>query len=323
MNLKTKYLGLSLPNPIVIASSPFTASLKHILEMEKAGAGAVVLKSIFEEQILGETAFLERYHDYPEAADYLRGYLGSEYVRNYIALISQAKAQVAIPVIASINCMDEHGWVDYACQVEDAGADAIELNIFLLPTSPNQTGNEIEKQYLDTISAVTKAVGIPVSVKLPRGFTNVLNIMNEAYNRNARGVVMFNRFTEPDIDIDKMKVVTQDKLSSNVELRSTIRTVAMCSPQTNNLDIAVSTGVHTGKDVVKVLLAGAKAAQICTAIYKGGSGVIEEMKSSLCEWMHIHSFESVEQFTGLLANRTSENYNQQYMRAQYMKIYQQ
>ncbi len=321
MKLKTKYMGLTLPNPVIIASSPLTSSFKHVVEMEKAGAGAVVLKSIFEEQILNESQFLDRFTDYPEAIDYLRSYVGDEYVQGHLSLIKQAKAEVSIPVIASINCMNTSGWTDYARKIEDAGADALELNIFLLPTSPEHTAAEIEKLYLDTISSVTGAVGIPVSVKLPQRFTNVLNIAREAYNRKAKGVVMFNRFIEPDIDIDHIKIVDSEIFSATTELRSTIRTVAMCAPQVN-IDIAVSTGVHTGEDLVKVLLAGAKAAEICTAVYKRGAAAIEEMKTYLADWMDKHSFDSVEQFTGMLSNKASENFSNAYQRAQYMKTFQ-
>ena len=322
MRLETKYLGLTLPNPVIIASSPLTSSLKHVMDMEKVGAGAVILKSIFEEQILNESQFLERFHDYPEAIDYLRNYIGNDYVQGYLSLIEQAKANLTIPVIASINCMDKSGWTDYARKIEDAGADALELNIFLLPTRPGQTSAEIEKHYLDTISSVTDVVNIPVSVKLPKKLTNVLNIASEAYKRNARGVVMFNRFIEPDIDVDNIKVFDSDRLSSNAELRSTIRSVAMCAPQVSGLDIAVSTGIHTGEDLVKVLLAGAKAAEICTAVYKHGAAVIEEMKMYLISWMEKHGFDTVGQFTGLLANKSSEDYNEFYQRAQYMKTFQ-
>lgn len=323
MRLETKYLGLTLPNPVVIASSPLTSSLKHVVEMENAGAGAVILKSIFEEQILDESQFLERFHDYPETIDYLRNYVGNDYIQGYLSLIKQAKASLAIPVIASINCMNESGWVDYARKIEEAGADALELNIFLLPTRPEQTSAEIEKHYLDTISSVTDVVGIPVSVKLPKKFTNVLNIASETYKRKAKGIVMFNRFIEPDIDVDNLKVFDSDRLSSNAELRSTIRSVAMCAPQVSGIDIAVSTGVHTGEDLVKVLLAGAKAAEICTAVYKHGAAVIEEMKMYLASWMNTHGFDAVDQFVGLLSNKSSEDYNEFYQRAQYMKTFQQ
>lgn len=319
MDLKTKYLGLTLPNPVIVASSPFTSSLEGVVEMERAGAGAVVLKSIFEEQILNESTFLGRFHDYPEAADYLREYVGSDYVHNHLNLIKQAKQEVSIPVIASVNCTSEEGWIDYAKKIEAAGADALELNIFLIPVTPGQTSAELEKRYLDIISDVTGAVNIPVSVKIPRHFTNVLNIARETYNRKAKGIVMFNRFVEPDIDADKIEVTASDRLSTHTELRGTIRHVAMCVPQVKELDIAVSTGVHSGEDLVKVLLAGAKAAEICTAIYKNGHGVIGEMKSYLSKWMDTHSFDSVGQFTGLLSNRASQNYNEMYLRAQYVK----
>ena len=201
--------------------------------------------------------------------------------------------------------------------------DALELNIFLLPTRAEQTSAEIEKHYLDTISSVTDVVGIPVSVKLPKKFTNVLNIASETYKRKAKGIVMFNRFIEPDIDVDNLKVFDSDRLSSNAELRSTIRSVAMCAPQVSGIDIAVSTGVHTGEDLVKVLLAGAKAAEICTAVYKHGAAVIEEMKMYLASWMNTHGFDAVDQFVGLLSNKSSEDYNEFYQRAQYMKTFQQ
>lgn len=318
MSLKTKYLGLELDNPVIVASSPFTSSLDKIAEMERAGAGAVVLKSIFEEQIISESAFLARFQEYPEAADYLREYVGNEYVQGHLKLIEQAKKTVRIPVIASINCMSQGKWLDYASKIESAGADAIELNIYLLPTHQSEQGSEIEKRYLEIIGSVVKAVKIPVAVKIPQRFTNVLNIAQEAYNRGARSLVMFNRFIEPDIDVDRIEIMSSDMHSLRSELQNNLRSVAMCSPLVKGLDIAVSTGVHTGEDLVKVLLVGARAAEICTALYRGTS-VIEEMKSYLAGWMKSHGFDSVEQFRGLLSNSRTEDYNEIYQRAQYVK----
>lgn len=321
MNLETTYLGLRLENPIIIASSPFTASLEKIKEMECAGAGAVALKSVFEEQILGESQYLERFQQYPEAADYIREYVGNEYIKGHLRLIEQAKRSVGIPVIASINCTSAGKWIEYAKGIESAGADALELNIYLLPTRQQQKGEEIEKRYLEIVGDVVKAIGIPVTVKLAPRFTNVLNMAQGIYNRGARGIVMFNRFIEPDIDVEKIEVVTSDRLSSHSELRANLRYVAMCSPLVPELDIAVSTGVHTGEDLVKALLAGAKAAEVCTALYKSGEGVVDVMKSFLGQWMTGHGFETTEQFCGLLSNRESEDYNEVYQRAQYIRCF--
>lgn len=314
-------MGLRLENPIIIASSPFTASLEKIKEMECAGAGAVALKSVFEEQILGESQYLERFQQYPEAADYIREYVGNEYVKGHLRLIEQAKRSVGIPVIASINCTSAGKWIEYAKGIESAGADALELNIYLLPTRQQQKGEEIEKRYLEIVGDVAKAIGIPVTVKLAPRFTNVLNMAQGIYNRGARGIVMFNRFIEPDIDVENIEVVTSDRLSSHSELRANLRYVAMCSPLVPQLDIAVSTGVHTGEDLVKALLAGAKAAEVCTALYKSGEGVVDVMKSYLGQWMTGHGFETTEQFCGLLSNRESEDYNEVYQRAQYIRCF--
>ena len=321
MNLKSKYLGLDLENPVIIASSPFTASLDKIEDMERAGAGAIALKSVFEEQIEGESEYLARFQDYPEAADYIREYVGDNYIQGHLRLIEQAKKNIRIPVIASINCMSNGKWIEYAKKIEAAGADALELNIYLLPTHQNQKAEEIEKNYLEIISSVTQAVNIPVAVKLAPRFTNVLNIAQQIYNRRAKGIVMFNRFMEPDIDVDKIEVVASDRLSSRSELRPNLRFVAMCTPLVSDLDIAVSTGVHTGEDMVKAILAGAKAVEICTALYKSGENVINEMKTYLSNWMENHGFDSIEQCCGLLSNRKSEDYNELYMRAQYVRSF--
>ena len=320
MNLKVNYLGLELSNPVIVASSPFTASVEKIIKLERAGAGAVVLKSVFEEQIMGEAAFLERYNDYPEAADYLQGYVGNEYLKGNLDMIAEAKRKVGIPIIASINCDTGGTWVEYAKAMEKAGADALELNIFFLPTSATATAKEIEDRYLDIVGSVTKELTIPVSVKLGARFTNVLAVCREIYYRGGKGVVMFNRFFEPDIDIDTMTTSAADSLSERSELRNNLRWVAMASAEVQPLDIAVTTGVHTGEDAVKAILAGAKAVEICTTLYQNGLDVIGRIKKDMEDWMYNHSFETVGEFRGRL-NYKGVGDKEVFQRAQYMKFF--
>ncbi len=319
MSLKVSYLGLELNNPVIVASSPFTMSLDRIQRLEEHGPGAIVLKSVFEEQILGEASFLERYNNYPEAADYLNNYVGQEYINGHLKLISDARKHTKLPIIASINCRSTGAWVDYAYSMEKAGADAIELNIFFLPTDSAEIASEIEQRYLDIVSQVTQRVSIPVSVKLGMRFTNILNVCREIYYRGSRGVVMFNRFFEPDIDIDNVQMVSADSLSQPTELRNNLRTVGMCVSELPVLDVAVTTGVHTGADVVKSILVGAKAVQVCSALYHDGLGAIDSMKKFLEEWMNRRGFESLEKFRGLLSYKDNAD-KELYQRVQYMKF---
>ena len=204
--IKTKYLGLELNSPVILSSSGLTSNLQRIKDAEMAGAGAVVLKSIFEEQIMSEVAHVDSYSDYPEAADYVRAYVEENRLGLYLKLIEDAKQQCDIPIIASINCRQAGEWVDYARVIEAAGADALELNIFLLPTDKETSSDEIERNYLNIITRVKEAISIPLSVKLGAGFTNPLAIVREIYYRNVKGVVLFNRFYPTDIDIEKMAV---------------------------------------------------------------------------------------------------------------------
>ena len=321
MNLNVNYLGLNLTSPVIVASSPFTTSADKICQLEEHGAGAVVLKSVFEEQIDGESAFLERFSDYPEAADYLKGYLTDDYLKQHLNIISEAKRRVRIPVIASINCDTLGSWADYAKSIESAGADALELNIYILPSDLNQEAAAIEKRYVEIVEAVTSKLNIPVSVKLGMRFTNVLNVAREIYYRNARGVVLFNRFFEPDIDIENIDIVaSSDMVSAHAELRNSLRTVALCAPQLPMLDIAVSTGVHAGEDVVKSLLVGAKAVEVCSALYMNGISAIGEMNDFVQQWMLRQGFETISDFCGKLSYKGSDE-NELYQRAQYMRYF--
>lgn len=320
MNLKVSYLGLELDNPIILSSSPFTSSVERIVKAEQAGAGAVVLKSVFEEQILGEAVFLERYNDYPEAADYLHGYVSREYLKGHLDMIAETKRKVAIPVIASINCDSAGRWAEYAKSMESAGADALELNIFILPTNTHTSSREIEERYYEIVESVAGELKIPVTVKLGSRFTNLLAMCRGIYCRGAKGAVMFNRFFEPDIDIETMTAVSSSPLSERSELRNNLRWVAMASAEVPTLDFAVTTGVHTGEDAVKAILAGAKTVNICTALFLSGLEVVGDMKTFISEWMVRHDFKTIPEFCGKLYYK-GDGDKEVFQRMQYMKFF--
>lgn len=319
-NLQTNYLGLSLRNPLIVSSSGLTSTREKITRLEASGAGAVVLKSVFEEQILNETTHLENYTAYTEAADYLQFYLKEDYLGQYLNMIRDLKSTLSIPVIASICCVAPGGWVDFARRIEEAGADALEINVFLLPTRRDETAAAIEQRYLSIVEAVTSAVKLPVAVKVTSRFTNLLNVVESIAHRNARGVVMFNRFYEPDINIRSLEVTEADIFSSSAELRNSIRWIAMASAAFPQLDIAASTGVHTGEDAAKVLLAGAKVFEVCSTVYRGGLETIGKITSFLESWMQEQGFESMQEVVGKL-NYSRVSSPIAYERAQFMKYF--
>ena len=243
--MKAKYLGLDLSSPVVVSSSPYTATVSNIEQCVRNGAGAVVLKSIFEEQIIRHAAALDyaSQQGMGDSGEYLERYLGDAYKGEFLKLVSDART-TGVPVIASINCIAaDDGWTDYAVAMEAAGAAALELNIFLQPTDRHRTAQELEQDYADVVRRVAAAVKIPVSVKLPMRLTNVLAVADSLLARGARGVVMFNRFFEPDIDVERMAFVNGNPFSEPAELRNVLRSVALCSTALPQLDVAVSTGV--------------------------------------------------------------------------------
>lgn len=319
-NLEVNYLGLKLRNPIVVSSCGITSKLEHIIELEKAGAGAVVLKSIFEEQIAGEANSMYYYTDFPESADYLREYTRMHKLNQHIELIKEAKAKCSIPIIASINCVSAGEWTAFAKEIEKAGADALELNIFILPLEKESDTDDIEKAYLETVAKVCSSVKIPVAVKIGQNFMNIPHIVQELYNRGAKGVVMFNRFFEPDIDIEDMKMLSAGAFSHPSELRHVLRWLAIASSRVKTVDYAATTGIHDGEGVIKALLSGAKVAQICTTIYKNGNGVILEMQETLSRWMTDHMFVHVEDFVGRMNYEKVTN-PLAYERTQFMRYY--
>jgi len=322
-NLETKYLGLTLKNPIVVSSSGLTNSVEKIGKLVEAGAGAVVLKSLFEEQInheISNSITSGEGFDYPEAVDYIKEYTKENNVNDYLELIKGAKAAYDIPVIASINCFSTGNWIEFAKKIESAGADAIELNVYVLNTDKNSKAEEYEQIYYDVLTSVQKEVSIPVSMKLGLYFSNLVRVVDMISAYGAKGVVLFNRFYEPDIDIHKLSVKPAEVFSSSADLRRTLRWVAIISDKVNSIDVAASTGIHSGEDVIKVLLAGAAAAQVCSAIYKKGPEVITKMLGDVEKWMEEKEFDTIDEFKGIMTYGKIEN-PAQWERSQFMKYF--
>ncbi|MBU0962205.1 MAG: dihydroorotate dehydrogenase-like protein [Proteobacteria bacterium] len=302
-DLSTKYLGLDLKNPLIIGSCGLTNSVDKIKELADNGAGAVVLKSLFEEQIQGQLAEnLESYTaDYPGATDYIREYTRGNEVDTYLKLISGAKKAVDIPVIASINCVSAREWTSFAKAVEQEGADAIELNIALLPSNPKMTSEESEKKYVDIIHAVSGMVSIPVTLKMSHYSASLANLIQKlSWINNLAGFVLFNRFYTPDIDIDKMVTKPAAIFSNPSEVCESLRWIALMYGLIEK-DLVASTGVHDSEGLIKQILAGATAVQIVSTVYKNGAGQIATILKGLEEWMEQKSFSSLADFRGNLS----------------------
>jgi dihydroorotate dehydrogenase (fumarate) len=307
-DLQTRYLGLELRSPLVASSSPLTGSLDGLLRLEQAGAGAVVLPSLFEEELAEQTrqvdALLatgatgaEARAGHPEQVGYGAGPAA------YLALIEQAKASLSIPVLASLNGVSRSGWVRYATRMEQAGADAVELNIYYVSSRPGRSGSEVEWQYLEVVRSVRQAIQIPLAVKLSPYFSSLANMAGQLAEAGANGLVLFNRFYQPDVDIEALEVAPRLELSTSVELRLPLRWVAILHRRFG-LSLAASTGVHTAEDVVKTLLAGADVAMLASALLRSGPDHLRQVESGLRDWMDRHSYETVGQLRGLLSQRS-------------------
>lgn len=320
INLGVKYMGLDLKSPIIASSSGVTSKLILLGELEKAGIGAIVLKSLFEEQILGEITHTEQYSDYPESSEYLNTYIKENSINDYLSLIRAAKKECSVPIIASICCVHGGGWREFARDIESAGADAVELNIFYMPTSGEEKSSDLEKTYLAVAAEVAEILTIPVAVKISSHFTNPINIARELYFRKVKGVVMFNRMYDPDIDIETMSITASNIFSQKDELRHALRWIAMSSAVQPEIDYSASTGVHSGDDVIKMLLAGANTVQVCTTIYKNGVGEVSKMNAAIKDWMKRKNYTSIDQFRGKLNYKNMES-NVAYERSQFMKYY--
>ena len=311
MKLKTTYLGLELNSPIIVSSSTLTGSVESIKKCAEAGAGAVILKSIFEEQISSEIKREEGYTDediydaYPEAQEYLNTYMRGSEIEIYEKLISETKKVVDIPVIASINCSDEGEWIKIARELQAAGADALELNIAIAAFDRDIDPRKIEEEYVSIFKKVEKNIKIPVSVKLGDHFTNISRVAFSLSKAGAKGLVLFNRFYNPDINIEKMKMVPGNSISAPEENHNTLRWISLLSSQGIPCELSASRGVYTGEDVVKQILAGAKTVQVCSTLYRNGIEYIKQMNADIEAWMDRHNFTNVESFRGI-ANKKED-----------------
>lgn len=302
MDTTTSYLGLKLKNPIIVGSSTFTGTVDGIRHCAEAGAGAVVLKSIFEEQILADIKKEEGYSDIylsnPDADVYMKTFLRGNEIAIYEKLINEAKKAVDIPIIASINCADKGEWISFSKGFETAGADALELNIAVSPFNREITSKDIEDEVVNIFNEVKGSVKIPVSVKLGSHFTNIGNLAFRLSMAGAAGLVLFNRYYNPSIDIESMKVVPGTALSVEEENSNTLRWINLLSAEGIPCELSASTGVHTCEDIVRQLLAGASTVQVCSVLYKKGVNYVSELVNGLEAWMKKHNLNSINEFKG-------------------------
>ena len=322
--LRTTYLGLELESPVVISASPLSEQIGSIKEMEEYGAGAVVLFSLFEEQIRNETlafeevqqatrnTFAEAASYFPEPDEYAVG------TDDYLELIRKAKETVDIPIIGSLNGITASGWIDFGQQIEEAGADALELNIFYIPTEFDLKGEEVEKKYLEILTTLKAKVQIPIAVKLSPYFSAMANMAYQLDQNGADGLVLFNRFYQPDFDIDNFKVLTTLKFSSSTEIRLPLLWLSVLSGRIG-ASLAATTGVQGPNEVIKYILAGADVVMVTSALYRHGIPYLTHITHGLEEWMRQNNFNSLNEFRGLLSQSQVEDPTA-FERANYIRI---
>ncbi|HPY82129.1 MAG: dihydroorotate dehydrogenase-like protein [Bacteroidales bacterium] len=320
------YAGLTLKNPLIVGSCGLTNSIESLKKLESNGAAAVVLKSIFEEQILRqadyEVAEAQKneflYSQYSDSLDYIDQYIKEDTIVSYLAFIQQAKKELLIPVIASINCVSSYEWSRFAKRIQDAGADAIELNIFLHASDESDT--DFEKTYFDIIAQAKKHLTIPVTVKMTHNFTKLSQSIQAISKTGIKGLVLFNRFNATDIDIETMKVAPKQPYSNPQEYILPLQWIGLNAKKVS-CDLVASTGIHSGETAIKQILAGATAVQVVSALYKNGPEYIQTMLQDIEKWMERKGFNYVSQFKGMLS--AANNNPAAYERIQFMKYFSQ
>ena len=325
MDISTRYLGMELKNPVLVGAGPLTMTAKGVEGCAKAGAGAVVLNSLFEEQLRHDTAdtrtaIEQQALGHSEAYEYLDADIEMQYAsRDYLRLIQDCKAAVDIPVIASVNCSSATFWQEFSSQIQLAGADALEMNIAIYPDEVGRTAATIEDEYIEAVRVARSVVSIPIAVKLGPFFTSLPNMLCRLAAAGADGFVLFNRFYPPAIDIDAQAMTMGARRSSPVEVAGPLRAIGLCEGEVPG-DFAASTGVHDGADLVRLLLAGASVAQVVTTLLENGRERLAEMLTFLQTWMRQHGYASVDEFRGKLAEVRNPGAGF-FSRLQYMAMY--
>lgn len=321
--LETTYMGLYLKNPIIAGSSGLCNSIDNLIKIEAAGAGAVVLKSIFEEEIHLEHSDIlsedDPYNSRAEQLDYLDIHIRKEKIDKYTKLIKEAKIELTIPVIASINCSYSIEWTAFSKEFENAGADAIELNLFISPSDNKMNSTDIEALYFSVVKKVKQSINIPVSVKITNQFTSLHSVTKQLSESGADGLILFNRFFSPDFDIEKLSIKPSFVFSQENEIAPSLRWIGLLHNRIK-ADLCASTGIHNGEAAIKALLAGASAVQVATILYKDGFSAITKMVEFIENWMKSKSFTSVHDFKGKLSYSSNENPGI-YERQQFMKYF--
>jgi len=309
MDLSTHYLGLKLKNPLVPSASPLSHSVDSMKRLEDAGASAIVMYSLFEEQIAHEAAELNHYLNYgtesfaealtyfPESHEYNVG------PEEYVELVRKAKEGLGIPVIGSLNGISSGGWVEYAKKIEEAGADALELNVYYIPTDPKLTSQDVEDRYLEVLHAVKRTVKIPVAMKLSPFFSSLANMAQRLDAAGVNGLVLFNRFYQPDIDLETLEVKPNVILSTPQALRLPLRWIAILHKRIK-ASLAATSGIHSVQDVIKMLMAGADVTMMCSALLKHGPQHLTHVLADLDQWMLEHEYVSVSQMKGSMSQKS-------------------
>ena len=317
-DLNLSYLGLPLRNPVIMASSGLTSTVDGVKRAIDAGVGAVVLKSLFEEQLRAELGKVGSIWDHPESAAFLDGMGMNEGSAEYLSLISAAKKAGNVPVFASVNCAGATTWTDFAKRLESAGADAVELNLGIVPADPSEPGSVIEDRMTSIVSAVSSAIRIPVAVKLGSAYSNVGNVAQRLAGAGAKGVVLFNRFYRMDIDLETMSLSAGPTRGTPEAYHESLRWIALLEGRIGGAELCASGGVYDGLSVLRLVAAGASAVQVCSAVYAKGYGALTKIINEVEEWMSGHKTASLTELRGRLARRNSDR-PERYGRLHYIK----
>jgi dihydroorotate dehydrogenase (fumarate) len=323
-DLTTTYLGLKLRNPLVASASPLSEKVENVKKMEEAGVAAVVMYSLFEEQIIHESLELDHYLSYgEESSNEVTSYypqVGKYTLKAeaYIEKLAQIKKSVSIPVIGSLNGISTGGWIRYARKIEEAGADAIELNLYYLPTNPDLTSNELEETYGTLVQDVSRSVNIPVAVKLSPFYTTIPNMARRLVRAGAKGLVLFNRFYQPDFDLENLEVVPNLILSSSPDLRLPLRWIAILYGRVQ-ADLALTSGAHTAEDILKATMAGASVTMLASELLQKGINRITSILTDMEKWMVEHEYQSISQMKGSMSQQNVKE-PAAFERANYMKV---